>query len=621
MIIEAFPLVDVTGGKEVIHRFYQRIPLVFQGLGLVWRSARFWTMAWIVLLFIQGVLPAALVYLTKYLVDGLATALGGGVSFENMRPFLVPGGFMVAILVLERLMSSLATWINTAQSELVQDHIQTLIHEKAVEVDYGFFESPEFYDRLEQANSQAGSRSLALLQNLGGIVQSTITLISISGLLLQYSVLLPVALIVSTIPALFVVVKHNRAYHDWWRRTTPDRRWGSYFNGLMTLRLIAAEVRIFNLGNYFVDRYRSIRIRLRQEHIALVRKQAIATLIAGLMALIIAGITLGWMIFRALRQAASLGDLALFYQAFNRGQSLMRTLLGNVGQIYANTLFLEHLFELLAYQNAVEEVARPEPVPVPLRKGIVLDHITFAYPDSANHALEDFSLFIPAGKIVALVGPNGAGKSTLIKLLCRFYDPQKGSVSLDDIDIRNLSLSALRRQIAIMFQYPVHYQATATDNIRMGDWYSVPDSRRVEKAARGAGAHEFISEMPKGYETLLGRSFISGTELSGGQWQRIALARAFYRDAGIIVLDEPTSAMDSWAENAWLKRFRQLVKNRTALLITHRFTTAMQADIIHVMDEGKIIESGTHDELVASGGTYASSWRAQLRMDDQAVVA
>jgi ATP-binding cassette subfamily B protein len=227
-------------------------------------------------------------------------------------------------------------------------------------------------------------------------------------------------------------------------------------------------------------------------------------------------------------------------------------------------------------------------------------------------ALQNFNLFIPAGKVVAIVGANGAGKTTLVKMLCRFYDPQKGSVELDGIDVREFALDELRRMITVLFQFPVNYQTTASQSIEMGDLQANPQADRIEAAARSAGAHDLILSLPKGYDTQLGKAFVDGEELSGGEWHRIATARAYVREAPILVLDEPTSMMDSWSEADWFARFRQVGKDKTALVITHRFSIAMRADVIHVMDAGEIVESGTHQQLIALGGLYAQSWNAQM---------
>jgi ATP-binding cassette subfamily B protein len=318
------------------------------------------------------------------------------------------------------------------------------------------------------------------------------------------------------------------------------------------------------------------------------------------------------MLWRAVHGLATLGDLALFYQAFSRGQALMRTLLGSVGQIYTHTLFLGNLFAFIDTKPEVVDPPRPEPVPDPVVRGIALEGVTFRYPGSARPALERFDAFLPAGKVVAIVGPNGAGKSTLVKLLCRFYDPESGRITVDGVDLRDFAVEDLRRAITVLFQFPLNYHATARDCIALGEPDGAAGAADVEAAARAAGAHEFVSGLPAGYETQLGKWFADGVELSGGEWQRIAMARAYLKRSPIILLDEPTSFMDSWAEADWFERFRGLAEGRTALLITHRLSIAMRADVIMVLDDGAVAESGTHAELVERGGLYARSWAAQV---------
>jgi ATP-binding cassette subfamily B protein len=247
-----------------------------------------------------------------------------------------------------------------------------------------------------------------------------------------------------------------------------------------------------------------------------------------------------------------------------------------------------------------------------VQHSIEFENVSFKYPRSDEYALQNFSLKIPAGKTVAIVGPNGAGKSTFAKLLCRFYDPTEGGVKVDGVDVRDVDLERYRRRMTIMFQNPIRYMATAKRNIQMGDIDADLDQSRLQEAATGAKAQPIIKQLPDGYDTLLGKHFEGGVELSGGEWQRISLARAFYREAPIVVLDEPTSHMDSWAEADWLERFYTMVEEQTALIVTHRFTTAKPADIIHVMDEGKIVESGSHEDLLRQNGRYAASWRAQV---------
>jgi ATP-binding cassette, subfamily B, bacterial len=570
------------------------------------------TLAWLLLLLLQGMLPLAIVYLSKVLVDSLVATVGAGSSWGDLQPPLVLVALLAGLAFLGEAFQSAIDWLRAAQSELVEDHIKSLVHRQATAVDLALYDEPAYYDRLEQARSEAGSRPLALLENAGILVQNGVTLLAMMAVLVPYSHWLPLVLLASTIPALYVVARFDRRYHHWWQQTTADRRRAQYYDSLLTHSAVAAELRLFGLGGHFRTLYRLLRERLRAERLDQLRRQGLARLGAGAAGLSISGAAMAWIVWRALSGGVTLGDLALFYQAFQRGQGLMRSMLGSLGQIYTNTLFLGNLFAFLDLRPEITDPPSPTPMPSRLRLGITFRDVTFRYPGSERPFLQDFNFTIPANKVVAIVGPNGAGKSTLIKLLCRFYSPDSGRIELDGVDLRSISTEELRRRITVLFQLPVNYQATAAQNIGLGDLWAALDPGRIEAAARGAGAHEVIARLPHGYETHLGKMFADGTELSGGEWQRVAMARAFLRKAPLLVLDEPTSFMDSWAEAEWYGRFRALARDRTALIITHRFTVAMRADIIHVMDQGRIVESGPHQELLERGGLYARSWENQM---------
>jgi ATP-binding cassette subfamily B protein len=570
-------------------------------------------LAWLFLLVLKGLLPAAFVYLSRSLVDSIAGALGIGWSWERVLPAVFPAVMMAGVVALIEVTEGLDHWVRAAQAELVRDHLSALIHEKSVAVDLAFYESPEYHDRLERARNDLSSRPLALLESLGSLLQSSITLFAMATLLIPYGVWLPCILVISTIPAFYVVVNFNRRYHCWWEKTTPDRRRAQYYDMMLTHSGVAAELRLFDLGYHFQSAYQSLRRQMRIDRLKLTRDQGLARLGAGLVGVIISGVALGYMLWRAFEGRATLGDLVLFYQAFQRGQGLLRSLLENVGQIYANTLFLGNLFEFLGLQPQVRDPLHPIAGRPIMREGICFQQVTFHYPGSERQVLQDFKLTIPAGQVVAIVGANGAGKSTVLKLLCRLYDPQAGLITLDGADIRSMSAKNLRRMITVLFQWPVMYQATAAQNIAYGDLAVTREANELQAAARSAGIHDILAGLPQGYETLLGKWFSNGAELSVGEWQRLALARAFFRHASILILDEPTSALDSWAEADWFDRFHSLANGRTAIIITHRFTIARRADMIHVMDAGCIVESGKHDELLAQGGLYARSWSAQVR--------
>lgn len=587
------------------------LPRVFH---LVGQASGYWTIAWGVLLVVQGLLPAATVTLTRTLVDALVLVTGQGLSQEAIAPVLRPALLMATVLLLTELVQGVISWVRTAQSELVQDYISGLIHRATAEADYAFFESSEFYDRLNRATSNASGQSLALLENVGSLVQNSITLLAMAALLLPYGWWLPLVLVVSTLPALGIILRFNRYSHRWWEETTLDRRRLQYYETILTHQMSAAELRLFDLGEHFQTAFRLVRRRLYREQMQITQKQGLTRLAAGLLALLFSGGAVLWIGYQVLLGVMTLGDLALFYQAFNRGQGVMRSLLGNMGQIHNNSLFLKNLFEFLALKPAIADPAQPVPAPEAIHEGICLRDITFRYPMSDRPILQQFNLTIPAGKVVAIVGDNGAGKSTLVKLLCRFYDPEVGSIELDGVDLRQFRLKDLRRLITVLFQAPIPYHASAAENIALGDIALAPTHDDLEIAAKAAGIHDRITRLPRGYDSQLGKGFPGGIDLSGGEWQRLALARAFLRRANLIILDEPTSALDPWAEADWLNRFRTLAQHRTALVITHRFTLAMQADMIHVMRSGEIVESGTHSELLARNGYYAESWRSQMEM-------
>jgi ATP-binding cassette, subfamily B, bacterial len=580
---------------------------------LIWAASPFHTASWGVLLIIQGILPGLLVYLTKLVVDSLVVAVNSQGDWEKVRPavfFIVVTG---VVMLASDVIQSLLEMVRTVQVDLIQDYVKNLVHQKAATVDIAHFESPEYHDRLEQATSDGANRPLSLLESIGGLVQNSITLIVVAGLLIQYTVWLPLILLISTLPAFFIVLRYDREYNRWWRKTTSDRRWIHYFDVLLTHRATIAEVRAFDLSPQFQSRYQDLRKRLRTEKLEQMRRLGIAKLLTGVLSLGILGAAVGWMGWRTFAGALTLGDLALFYQAFNRGQGLMRSLLSSLGQIIKNSLFLTALFEFLDLKSNVTDPETPVETPPSLKEGIRFRNVSFRYPGTERYVLRDFSLFIPAGKSVAIVGVNGSGKTTLTRLICRFYDPESGSVEFDGIDIKRFSVKNLLRMITNTFQMPLNFHAPANESIAMGDVAASASAAEIENAARSAGAHDFISQLPKKYDTLLGRGHGDGTELSGGEWQRLALARAYFRKAPIVLLDEPTSAMDSWAEADWFRRFRELTKNLTAVLITHRFTIAMRADIIFVMHKGEVIESGTHAELLKLNGHYAKSWKEQMQ--------
>ncbi len=588
-----------------------------RALLLVWEASPAYTAGWASLLFFQGLLPVLLAYLTKFAIDSVVAAKNANGDWEQVTKALWFLGLMGVLLLLAEVFQNLSAWLRTAQAEKFGDFLANRIHAKASEIDLAFYESPEYHDLLEQTRGDSSSKPLVLLESLGLVVQNSISIVGLGALLLTYAWWLPLILIFGAFPALFITLHSDKTYHRWWKSTADDRRWTAYYDAMLTHANAAMEMRLFDLSSHFRALYQSIRGRLREEKLRRLRKQGYGKVLAATIALFTAVGTSAWMAVKVLYNQATLGDPGVFYQVFSRGQGSMSALLQGAGKALNSSLYLENLFAFLDLQPKITSEDDPHSPFSTLKKGITFNSVTFSYLDSAKPVIDDLNLFIPAGSIAALVGVNGAGKSTLIKLLNRFYDPTSGSIEFDGVDLRKFDTRQLRRMMSVLSQFPMQYHALARENIALGDLEKEGLEADIIAAARGAGAHSFIAKLPEQYDTLLGKWFVNGAELSGGEWQRLALARAYFRQAPVVILDEPTSFMDPWSEADWFDRFREMVNGKSGIVITHRFTIAMRADIIHVIEQGKIIESGTHRELLERDGFYAASWKVQMQTAEE----
>ena len=569
------------------------------------------------LLLVQGLLPALLLYLTKQVVDALIAAINAEAGWSGAVPVVLPVALMGLVTLAGALTGVAATWVHELQAGLLQDHISGLIHAKSATVRMQFYDFPEFFDHLHRARQEAGYRPAQLLHALGALFRSGITLFAVAAVLVPHGGwVLPVVLLLSTAPSLCGVIVNSLRRQRWQHGATKLERRARYYDYALTARESAAETRAYHLTARFSQAYQTLRTRLRQGRLNLLRCEGVRELGGLLVGFGVVGVAAAWAMNEALTGRVTAGALAMFYAAFVQGQGAMRSALGGAGQLFANSLFLGHLFAFLELET--EATSNHEDAPLRdarlrLTDSIRFEGVNFSYPGSPRAALSGLTLTVPAGKTVAIVGPNGAGKSTVFKLLCRFYDPQEGRILVDERDIAEPTPAEVRRSLSVLFQDPVRYSATVEESVALAETLEAPSPVRVRAAVHAAGAEAIVDQLPQGYDTLLGKEFETGTELSGGEWQRMALARALMRPAPILLLDEPTSAMDSWAEVEWFDRLREATVGRTTLIITHRFTTAMRADVIHVMDDGRIVESGSHEELVNAGGSYAFSWARQTR--------
>jgi ATP-binding cassette subfamily B protein len=597
---------------KLIKKFQQSLHLL-PALRLVWQGAPNWTAAQVVILIFQGTLPLVLLYLTKLIVDTAVVSINAADKATAFRQVAILLGLTAVVTLANICLTSLGELVNTAQSQRVTDYMHGILHAKSIEIDLEFYENAQYHDALQRAQQEAPYRPNQILQHLIQLAQDSISLVAMVGLLLTLHWGIAGILFVAAVPAGLVRVKFANVMYQWHRQRTALERQGEYLNWLLTGDIFAKEIRLFDLGALFNQRFDRIRGQLYKETLAIARKRTIATLGAQALASILIFIVYGFIIYQTIQGILRIGDLVLYYQAFQRGQDALKGLLGSISGLYEDNLFLSNLYEFLELKPKILQPANPKPIPQPMQTGIEFKNVGFQYTTTTRKALKNINLKIKPGQVVALVGENGSGKTTLIKLLCRLYDPTSGSITIDGIDIRSFEIANLRRQISVIFQDYVKYNFTANENIWLGNIELSPTEENITAAARRSGADQVINSLPQGYNTILGKLFEDGEELSIGQWQKVALARAFLRKSQVIVLDEPTSAMDPLAEDEVFQKFRQLIKGQAAILISHRLSTVKMADCIYAIANGSIVESGTHSELIQLGGVYANLFETQAQ--------
>ncbi|OPX35183.1 MAG: ABC transporter ATP-binding protein [Desulfobacteraceae bacterium 4484_190.1] len=579
----------------------------------VWEAGPGWTMVSLAFVMIRGVLPLLALYLMKLIVDAVTFSLGAPDKTVAFKQVALLIGFAAGVALLSSLCQLIASLVKEAQTLAVTDHMYDILHAKSIEVDLEYYENPKYFDTLHRAQQEGPYRPTRIVNDLVQLGQTGISLLAMGGLLISFHWGMAVLLLGAAVPGVFVRLRYSEKLFNWEKGRTQSERKAGYFNWLLTGDQHAKEIRLFDLGNLFRRRFTELRGQLRRERLEITRRRSFAEFAAQATGTIAVFGSFGIIAYRSIQGAITLGDMIMYFQAFQRGLGYLRGMLGGIADLYENNLFLSNLYEFLDLKPKVKEPGHPVSIPQPMRKGLCFEHVSFKYPTNNHKVLDDVSLSVGPGEVVALVGENGSGKTTLAKLLCRLYDPEGGVITYDGIDLRRFEATAYRREIGVIFQDYARYHLTARENIWFGNTHFGADEQRVQEAAQRAGAHDLIKKLPKGYETILGRWFDDGEELSIGEWQKMALARAFFRDARVIVLDEPTSALDAKAEYEVFKRFRELLDGRSAVLISHRFSTVKMADRIYVLDRGSIIESGTHEELIKLGGKYAQLFERQAQ--------
>jgi ATP-binding cassette subfamily B protein len=589
-----------------------RLPLLWRAVLLVFRPAPHGAAVWLALLTAQGLVPVGQVFATRSLVDGLAGAAGHGAAAGSLRAAVVAAVVLGALMALQHALSAASGWVHAVMSERVRDALAQRIQETAAALPFSAFEDPALHDRLHRARSGGADLPLSQVSNLGSLFQGTLSLVAMGAVLLRYGAAPALLLLAGTLPTLWVAASNSRRQWAWQRKRTPETRRVGYYDWLLTGREAAAELRVLGLAPHWRQAFDATRATLRGERLAFVKRQAIGQFAANVLGLATAGGAFLVMARRAVAGLATLGDLALFAQAFNQGQGLIRGLLQTTAQTYTNLLSLSDLFEFLDAEIADARPGPAQPLPAEATRepvAIRFEGVRFTYPGAERPALKGLDLELPAGQVTALVGDNGAGKSTLVKLLCRLYEPSEGRITWNGLDARTLDATSLRERVAILMQVPMSYQASARLNVQAGKLDA--SEAQIEAAAAAAGFDTVLKRLPRGWDTHLGKWLEDGADLSTGEWQRLALARALVRPFSLLILDEPTSALDAWAEADFWRRLEEARQGRTALVVTHRLTTARRADRVCVLSGGAIVEAGTHADLLKSKGRYAAAWYLQ----------
>jgi len=599
--------------RERLHETGQLLRLLPWMLRLLWTSHRGATMGVVALTVLQALIPVAQLWITKLLMDQLVLIISlpaGERVGEPVSQALAYLALEAAVILVGVVLGLAAGHTRNILQESLVYHLQQRVLEQSGRLDLAAYESPQYYDQLQRAQQQADTGPVQLLASLMEVLQLGLTLISIGALVIFFEPWIALLLALTTLPSFWALI------HYGWRRfmvfdhRTPAGRRAAYLSHVLTSDTFAKEVRVWGLRRYLLDQVMSLHRRFRRENLDLSRAQTLASIFGEVLS------TAGYygaylvVVLGVIAGRLTIGDLALYGGAFSRMQNLFENLLTALANVYEIQLFARYLKDFLELEPEV--VAPPDPKPVPrLERGLEVRDLQFVYPGTEAVVLDGLDFEIRPGECVAVVGANGAGKTTLVKLLLRLYDPTGGAILADGVDLREMDPDDWRHRVGVVFQDYARFQLTVQENIGMGRIEAVDDRERVEQAAGRAGISEVLEALPESYESLLGRQFEGGYELSLGQWQRVALARALLRNAPFLIMDEPTAAMDAQAEYELYRYLDELAKGRMTLLISHRFSTVRMANRILVVEDGKIIEEGSHDFLLSRDTRYSYLFRLQ----------
>jgi ATP-binding cassette subfamily B protein len=586
---------------------------------LVWQTSPGMTMANIALRLIRALLPVVMLYVGKLIIDEVVALVQGGVAPTSWRDWWNGGQLdhLAFLLILEFVLAVVSdvlgrvvSLIDSLLSERFNNATSVRLMEHAATLDLEDFEDSELQDKLDRARRQTMGR-MTLLSQLLGQAQDMVTIVSFAAGLIVYAPWLILLLILALVPAFIGEAHFNAQSYSLNYAWTPERRELDYVRQTGASVETAKEVKIFGLNAFLIQRYRELAEGFyRANRTLAIRRASWGGLLTslGTVGYYIAYAFIAW---RTVRGDFTIGDLTFLAGSFRRLRNLLEGLLMGFSQVAGQALYLDDLFSFFEIKPEIVSPANPRPFPTPIRQGFEFQDVGFIYPGAERWAVRHLSFTLRAGEVMALVGENGAGKTTLVKLLARLYDPDEGRILLDGHDLRDYDIAEVRANIGVIFQDFVRYHLTAAENIAVGQIEAREDRERIEDAARRSLADAVIAKLPAGYDQIIGKRFKKGVDLSGGEWQKIAIARAYMRDAQLLILDEPTAALDARSEFEVFQRFKELSDDKTAVLISHRFSTVRMADRILVLDGGQIEEIGSHEQLLAAGKRYAELFELQ----------
>jgi ATP-binding cassette subfamily B protein len=585
----------------------------------IWATSPWLTTASMGLRLVRALLPIVMLYIGKLIIDEAVRLVGLGLGFDSLGDAWHSGqldhlvwllGLEFALAILSDLLGRMVSYADALLSELFTNATSIRLMEHAATLDLEDFEDPDLQDKLDRARRQTMGR-MNLMSMLFGQVQDAITVVSFAAGLLIYAPWLIALLAVALIPAFIGEAHFNAMGYSLNFQWTPERRQLEYVRQTGASVESAKEVKIFNLHHFLIARYRTLADKFFKANRTLAKKRAIWGALFAALGTLGYYIAYAYIAWRTVRGDFTIGDLTFLAGSFRRLRQLLEGLLVGFSQVASQALYLDDLFSFFEIEPEIKSPENPVAIPKPISRGFVFENVGFRYPDAERWAVRHLDFELRAGEVLALVGENVAGKTTLVKLLARLYDPDEGRILLDGVDLRDYDIDELRANIGVIFQDFVRYHLSAGENIGVGQIDAMDDQARIRDAARRAMADEVIDSLPNGYDQLIGRRFKTGVDLSGGQWQKIAIARAYMRDAQVMILDEPTAALDARSEFEVFQRFKELSDDRTAVLISHRFSSVRMADRILVLNEGQLEASGTHEQLLSQGGRYAELFELQ----------